>query len=61
MGLLPGLNEPKKIVEALFKFLKRVREGGVNEQLWRENKQIDELRFRFKEKEDPAQYARLVG
>ena len=46
------------IVTALFQFLKRVKEGGVNEQLWSENKQIDELKFKFKEKEDPASYAR---
>ena len=38
--------------------MKRVKVNGVNEQLWKENKQIDELKFKFKEKEDPATYAR---
>ena len=38
--------------------MKRVKVNGVNEQLWKENKQIDELKFKFKEKEDPASYAR---
>ena len=48
------------IVEALFKFLKRARTSGSNEQLWQENKRIDELSFKFKEKEDPATYARFI-
>ena len=45
-------------MEALFKFVKRVKEGGIDEELWQENKKIDELKFKFKEKEDPAIYAR---
>ena len=47
-------------MRALFQFVKRVKATGVNEQLWKENKQIDELKFKFKEKEDPATYARFV-
>lgn len=61
LNLSSGLTNPKDIVTAMFQFIKRVKQGGVNEQLWMENKQIDELKFKFKEKEDPASYARLDG
>ncbi|KAL5269357.1 hypothetical protein ACHWQZ_G002997 [Mnemiopsis leidyi] len=56
-----GLKKPKEIVKALFQFVKRVKDNGVNEQLWKENKQIDELKFKFKEKEDPANYASTIS
>ncbi|XP_063684667.1 uncharacterized protein LOC134818889 isoform X6 [Bolinopsis microptera] len=56
-----GLTKPKDIVRALFQFVKRVKANGVNEQLWKENKQIDELKFKFKEKEDPATYASTIS
>ena len=55
-----GLRKPKDIVRALFQFVKRVKVNGVSEKLWKENKQIDELKFKFKEKEDPASYARFA-
>lgn len=42
----------------MFKYIRRIKEEGISEKLWTENKKIDELKFKFQEKQDPASYAR---
>ena len=54
-----GLKNHKYIVTKLFQYIKSFDINGINKELWEEKKKIDELKFRFKEKEDPAAYARF--
>lgn len=63
MSLQPllGLRDPNVIVDALFKYIKRIKDEGVNENRWQENKDIDNIMFKFKEKESAADYASLIS
>ena len=47
-----GIADPYFIVETVFKYLKAACTNGVDGELWESVKQINELNFRFQEKEE---------
>ena len=51
-----GLADYKKVMEAVFKYAKRVQEGGPQDYVFEENKTIGAMRFEFLEKSNAVQY-----
>ncbi|OQV24525.1 Insulin-degrading enzyme [Hypsibius exemplaris] len=53
-----GLKHTDEIVTMVFEYLNLLRDAGPQERIWREEQKIQELKFRFRDKEKPIGYAR---
>lgn len=56
-----GLEHHEEIVEAIFQYIHMLEEVGPQEWLYRELKQIEDSKFRWKEQGDPVDYVEKVS
>ena len=56
-----GLKQPQFIIESVFKYIRRMKENGINRQLWEENKKIDVFKFKFRENDEAHQLASVLA
>lgn len=45
------------IIKMVFEYLQMLRTVGPQERIWREEQKIQEIKFRFRDKEKPLEYA----
>jgi len=51
-----GLEEVNAVVSHVFQYIRMLRDKGVRERLFGEQRRLSELAFRFREKEEPRRY-----
>lgn len=51
-----GLKEYEKVIRIVFEYLRMLRDHGVKKYIWEELKAVKEMRFNFKDKENPMNY-----
>lgn len=56
-----GLEHTDEIIGLIFQYLKMLRESGPQKWTFDETKSINEMRFRFKDKESPINYVEYVA
>ena len=56
-----GIEHTDDIVELTFQYLTMVRQKGIEKWVFEEIQSMNEMLFRFKDKEKPMGYARQLG
>ncbi|XP_055333075.1 insulin-degrading enzyme-like isoform X2 [Paramacrobiotus metropolitanus] len=56
-----GLAHTDEIIKMVYEYLNMLRAAGPQERIWAEEQQIQEIKFRFRDKEKPLGYARALA
>ena len=57
---MPSIEHTDEIISMIFDYLNLLRKAGPQERIWREEQKIQEMKFRFRDKEKPSMMITLM-